>query len=108
MVVNDLKLHPSIDVSGKKPWEVKHEDTMEMWRFGDKKNYTSLALLAEILGIPAPKEDLDGSMVGSVYWNEKSMDRIVEYCRGDVITAARVFLRLKNIKGINLEPVRLL
>lgn len=107
MVVHDIKLPSSIDISGKKPWEVKHEDTMELWRFGDKKNYTSLALLAEVLNIPAPKEDMDGTQVNGVYWSEKSMERIVDYCRGDVITAARVFLRLKNIKGISLEPVHL-
>lgn len=107
MVIHDLKLPSILDISGKKPWEVKHEDTMELWRFGDKKNYTSLALLAEILGMPGPKDDIDGSMVGFVYWQDKDLDRIITYCQKDVVTVARVFLRLKNIRGIDPEPVYL-
>lgn len=107
MVIHGLKLPLVLDVSGKKPWEVKHEDTMELWRFGDKKNYTPLALLAEVLGLPGPKDDIDGSMVGGVYWNDKDLDRIITYCQKDVVTVARVFLRLKNIRGIDPEPVYL-
>jgi len=107
MVIHDLKLPAILDTSGKKPWEVRHEDTMELWRFGDKKNYTSLALLAEVLGVPGPKDDIDGSMVGEVYWNDKNLDRIITYCQKDVVTVARVFLRLKRIRGIDPEPVYL-
>ena len=105
MVINGMKLHPSMDVSGKKPWEVSHIDTMEMWRFGDHKNFTSLSLLAEVLGIPSPKSDLDGSMVAGVYWKNKDLARIGTYCLQDVLTSARVYLKLKGMNEIDIEPV---
>lgn len=107
MVINSLQLPSSLDVSGKKPWEVNHEDTMEMWRFGDKKSYTQLALLAEILDIPTPKDDINGSMVGEVYWKEKNLQRIADYCGKDVVTVAKVFLRLKGIKIPELDVVQI-
>jgi hypothetical protein len=69
---------------------------MELWKFGDYKHYTSLKLLANILGIPSPKEDIDGSMVRQVYYEENDLDRIILYCERDVITVAQVFLRLRN------------
>ncbi|MCB9046733.1 MAG: 3'-5' exonuclease [Chitinophagales bacterium] len=96
MLVNGLSLPPVMNLSGKKPWENPHIDTMEMWKFGDFKNYTSLSLLAEILGIPSPKEDIDGSMVGSVYYNDNDLPRIARYCLRDVATSARVYLKLKG------------
>lgn len=107
MIIHGMDLPKCMDTSTKKPWEVTHVDTMEMWRYGDKKNFTSLGLLAAILGIPTPKDDIDGSMVGEVYWQENDLERIAKYCAKDVITSARVFLRLKNIKDINPEPVYL-
>ena len=105
MVINGIPLPGCLQVSGKKPWEVSHLDTMEMWKFGDHKNFTSLSLLAEIFGIPSPKSDIDGSMVASVYWNDKDLERIGKYCLQDVLTSAKVYLRLKEIYGIELEPV---
>jgi hypothetical protein len=105
MVINGITLPDSLNVSGKKPWEVAHLDTMDMWKFGDHKNFTSLSLLAEILGIPSPKSDLDGSMVASVYWHDKDLARIGSYCLQDVLTSARVYLRLKEIYNIDPEPV---
>ncbi len=105
MLINGLQLPDSMNLSGKKPWEVTHYDTLEMWKFGDYKHFTSLALLAEILGIPSPKDDMDGSMVGQVYWNEKDLQRIAKYCMQDVVTSAKVFLRLKGITDIHPEPV---
>ena len=81
---------------GKKPWEIPHLDTMELWRFGDFKNYTSLKLLAYVLGVPSPKEDIDGSMVRDVYYEENDLERITRYCERDVVTVAQVFLRLRN------------
>jgi len=107
MVIHGMDLPKCLDTSSKKPWEVNHADTMEMWRYGDKKNFTSLGLLAEVLGIPTPKDDIDGSMVGTVYWQENNLERIATYCAKDVLTSARVFLRLKNIKDIVFEPVYL-
>jgi DNA polymerase elongation subunit (family B) len=103
MVINGMVLPQCMQVAGKKPWEVSHIDTMEMWRFGDYKNFTSLSLLAEILGIPSPKSDIDGSMVAGVYWKENDLERIGKYCLQDVFTSAKVYLRLKGIHDI--DPV---
>ncbi|MCK0144207.1 3'-5' exonuclease [Arenibacter sp. F26102] len=96
MIINKIDLPNKLDLFGKKPWEIAHLDTMELWKFGDYKHYTSLKLMANILGIPSPKEDIDGSMVKAVYYEEKDLDRIVKYCELDVITTAQVFLRLRN------------
>jgi len=105
MIINDIPLPQSLHMAGKKPWEVSHLDTMDMWRFGDHKNFTSLSLLAEVLGIPSPKSDLDGSMVAGVYWVEKDLARIGAYCLQDVLTSAKVYLKLKGIREIEIEPV---
>ncbi len=96
MLINGISLPYKLDLFGKKPWEVPHLDTMELWKFGDYKHFTSLKLLANILGIPSPKEDMDGSMVRDVFYQEKDLDRIVNYCELDVLTLAQVFLKLRN------------
>ncbi|GAC1708669.1 MAG: hypothetical protein NVS9B7_25530 [Flavisolibacter sp.] len=93
MIINGVNIPEILKISGKKPWDVRHLDTMELWRFGDYKNYTSLKLLAQVLGIPSPKDDIDGSMVNVVYWGQKDLDRIVEYCQKDVITLTQILLR---------------
>ena len=95
-LVNGLKLPKILDIAGKKPWEVKHLDTMELWKFGDYKNYTSLTLLANLFHIPTPKDDIDGSDVARVYWEEKNLERIVTYCQKDVLTVAQLLLRFKG------------
>ena len=105
MIINGVAMPKSMQYQGKKPWEINHLDTMEMWRFGDYKNFTSLSLLAEVLGIPSPKTDLDGSMVAGVYWQEKDLPRIASYCLQDVYTSAKVYLRLAGIHDIDPEPV---
>lgn len=97
MLINDIPLPSALDISGKKPWEVSHIDTMDMWKFGDHKNFTSLSLLAEVFGIPSPKSDIDGSMVSGVYWNDNDLTRIGKYCLQDVFTTAKVFFKLKGI-----------
>lgn len=94
-----------MQLSGKKPWEINHIDTLELWRFGDYKHFTSLALLAAVLDIPSPKSDINGSMVGKVYWQDKDLDRIGRYCIQDVLTTAKVFLKLRGLHHINPEPV---
>lgn len=94
MIINGLSIPNILNSSGKKPWEVNFLDTMELWKFGDFKNYTSLSLLATALSIPTPKDDIDGSMVGEVYWKEKNIDRIVNYCQKDVATTVQVFLKM--------------
>ncbi|MET0392446.1 MAG: 3'-5' exonuclease [Chitinophagaceae bacterium] len=106
MVINSVPVPPVLDMSGKKPWEVNHLDTMELWKFGDFKSYTSLNLLAHALGIPTPKDDIDGSMVGDVYWKENNLARIVNYCQKDVVTVTQVLLRMMGeplVKAENVE-----
>ena len=97
MVINNVPIPGPLDNSAKKPWEVQHLDTMELWKFGDYKNYTSLSLLATILGIPTPKDDIDGSMVGKVYWIDNDLERITKYCQRDTITVARLICRYKGV-----------
>ena len=93
MLINGVKLPKTLNLAGKKPWEVQYIDTMELWKFGDYKNFTSLNLLAHIFNIPTPKDDIDGSDVARVYWEEKNIQRIVTYCQKDVLTVARLLLR---------------
>jgi hypothetical protein len=94
MIVNSLPFPRMLDIAGKKPWETKHLlDTLELWKFGDRKNYTSLKLLAGVLGFPSPKDDIDGSMVGRVYWEEEDVERIAHYCEKDVLATTQLFLR---------------
>ena len=94
MTINGIPLPRLLQISGKKPWEIPLLDTMEMWKFGDFKSYTSLNLMAHALGIPTPKDDLDGSKVGGVYWIDNDLARIASYCEKDTLTVAQVFLRL--------------
>jgi 3'-5' exonuclease len=96
MLINGIPVPPILDLSGKKPWEVNHFDTMELWKFGDFKNYTSLELLAAVFGIPTPKDDIDGSNVARVYWVDHDITRIVIYCQKDVITIVNLFLRFQG------------
>ncbi len=96
MLVNGIKIPQILDTCGCKPWEVKHLDTLELWKFGDHKNYTSLALLTTIFGIESPKDDIDGSQVGYVYWNDNGLDRIREYCQKDIIALVQLYLRFRG------------
>lgn len=91
MLVNGITIPLSMNVAGKKPWETTFIDTLELWRFGDYKNYTSLRLLTAIFGIPTPKDDIDGSMVADVYYNEKNIKRISNYCEKDVVATIRLY-----------------
>ncbi len=97
MLVNGIMLPDVFDNSGKKPWETSFIDTMEMWKFGDYKHYTSLALLAALFDIPSPKEDIDGSQVAIVYYESNDLKRIVRYCQKDVITVARLYCKFKGL-----------
>jgi hypothetical protein len=96
MIINDLVLPTKINLFGKKPWEVPHLDTLELWKFGDYKHFTSLKLLTKILGISSPKDDIDGSEVVRVFYIENDIDRIVTYCEKDVIAVAQVFLKMRR------------
>ena len=106
MLVLGIPIPHILDLSGKKPWEVNHLDTMELWKFGDYKNYTSLDLLAAIFNIPTPKDDIDGSQVAGVYYNEKDLPRIVHYCTKDVLTVVQIFRRYRGEPLIEESAVR--
>jgi 3'-5' exonuclease len=108
MIINRIPVPDILNNAGKKPWEIKLLDTMELWKFGDYKSYTSLDLLSSILGFPSPKDDIDGSMVADVFWLEHDLKRIVTYCEKDVLAVARIFLRFMNealISPDNIESV---
>jgi len=96
MIINNLELPYKLNLFGKKPWEVPHLDTMDLWKFGDYKNYTSLKLLTHVLNIPSPKDDIDGSDVYRVFYEEKDIDRIIAYCEKDTVAVAQIFLRLRG------------
>ena len=98
MIINKIKLPEKLNLFGKKPWEVPHLDTLEMWKFGDFKHYTSLNLLTNILGIASPKGDIDGSQVAHVYYIDKDLDRIAKYCENDTLAVAQVYLRMMNLE----------
>lgn len=107
LIINNVSIPPILHISGKKPWEIAHLDTMEMWKFGDYKSYTSLNLLAHTLGIPTPKDDIDGKMVGEVYWKENNLERIAAYCQKDVVTVAQVYLRFNGETLIKPELIEI-
>lgn len=96
MIINNIELPYKLNLFGKKPWEVPHLDTLELWKFGDYKTYTSLKLLTNVLGIPSPKDDIDGSEVFRVYYENNDIDRIITYCEKDTIAVAQIFLRLRG------------
>ena len=95
-LINGMQPPVPFQLFGKKPWEIQHIDTMELWKFGDYKSFISLELLAHVFGIPTPKDDIDGSMVASIYYIEKDLFRIVQYCEKDVLTLANVFRRMRQ------------
>jgi DNA polymerase elongation subunit (family B) len=105
MIINELTIPEILDNAGKKPWEIKLLDTMDLWKFGDYKNYTSLDLLTSVLGIPTPKDDIDGSMVAGVFYDEDNLQRIAQYCEKDVLAIARVLLRFMNLPGISENKI---
>ncbi len=105
MLVNGIKLPVLLDIAGKKPWDITHLDTMELWKFGDYKTYTSLELLSALFGIPTPKNDIDGSQVKTVYYDEKDLNRIVTYCQKDTLTVAQLLLSYLGKEMIKEEKV---
>ncbi len=105
MLIHGLEIPSCLQIAGKKPWEINHLDTMELWKFGDYKNYTSLHLLATIFGIPSPKDDMEGSDVHWVYWKDQDLQRIQTYCQKDVLTTAQLLLRFKGLPSITEEAV---
>ncbi len=105
-LINGLKLPDALDIAGKKPWETNHLlDTMQLWKFGDYKHFTSLPLLSAIFNIPTPKDDLDGSEVGRVFYQEGDVERIAHYCEKDVIATSRLLMRFKGLPILRDEDV---
>lgn len=107
LLINGLNIPPFLDFQNMKPWETNMIDTFQYWRFGDYKHYTSLKLLAAALKVPSPKDDIDGSMVGDVYWKEKNLQRIVTYCQKDVVTTGNIILRFKNLPLLKDDQVEI-
>jgi hypothetical protein len=108
MIIHQIELPEKLNLFGKKPWEIPHLDTMELWKFGDYKHFTSLKLLTSILNIPSPKDDINGSEVGTVFYKEKNIKRIVIYCEKDTIAIAQLLLRFNNeplIEDMNIIHV---
>jgi hypothetical protein len=105
LLINQECIPEFINFQSKKPWEVNMVDTLQCWKFGDNKSYVSLNLLAACLGIPSPKDDIDGSQVGHVYWKENDLVRIARYCEQDVITVAQVYLCMKNMPLLKKEAI---
>ena len=105
MIINSMIIPDILDNAGKKPWEVKLLDTLDLWKFGDYKSYTSLDLLTSILNIPTPKDDIDGSMVAGFYYDEHDITRIAKYCEKDVLAVARVLLRFMNLPKIEADRI---
>ncbi len=100
-----IELPLKLNLFGKKPWEVPHLDTLELWKFGDFKHYTSLKLLTSVLGIPSPKDDIDGSEMFRVYYEEKNIERIVTYCQKDTIAVAQIILRLRGETVLEADEI---
>jgi 3'-5' exonuclease len=105
MVINGVNLPDHLNLFGKKPWEVPHLDTMEMWKFGDYKSYTSLDLLTTVLNVPSPKDDITGADVGRVYWEENNLERIAVYCAKDTVCLAQIVKRFMNLDLIPEENI---
>jgi len=105
MVIHGVEIPNALNLFGKKPWEIPHLDTMELWKFGDYKHYTSLKLLTNILGIPSPKDDIDGSQVAAVYYEDQNIERIISYCEKDTIAVAQVFLKFKREPLLSVEEI---
>lgn len=107
-LVNNLSLPKILNIAGAKPWEIKDTliDTLQLWKFGDYKHYTSLSLLCELFNIPTPKDDIDGSQVARIYWEENDLDRIVKYCEKDTLAVANLLLKYKGDKIIPFESLQ--
>lgn len=108
LICNHIPLPEVLDISGKKPWEVKHLDTLEMWKFGDRKNYTSLELLAALFDIESSKAGIDGSMVNQVYYQDKDLNKIADYCKADVVVTANLYLRMKCLPKVAEQNIHIL
>ena len=106
ILINGLALPAALDIAGKKPWEINHLDTMELWKFGDFKAYTSLALLCHVFEVPTPKDDISGADVARVYYEDKGLERIKVYCEKDVVALVQVFLKMRKDNLIDESSIK--
>jgi len=107
MLIHGIEIPNILNIVGKKPWEIMHLDTMELWKFGDYKSYTSLNVLAKCFGIPSPKDDIDGSMVGHTYWQLNDLNRISVYCKKDIVTTAQILMKYKHLALITPDKIKI-
>ena len=105
IMIQGLPIPDMLDLAGKKPWDVKHLDTMNLWKFGDFKNYTSLDLLTAVFDIPSPKEDIDGSMVFDIFYQDRNLERIRKYCQNDVASLASIYLHMINQQPLQPQEI---
>jgi len=108
MLVNGIQLPLALNHAGKKPWQINHIDTMDLWKFGDRKSFTSLELLASLFNIDSSKSNIDGSMVNKIYYEEKDINKITDYCKQDIVVTAQVFLNLKGLSTVKSENIQIL
>lgn len=107
-LINGISIPSVLDVRSRKPWEINHIDTLELWKFGDRKNYTSLDLIAYCLDVETSKSDIDGSQVGHVYYIEKDIERIANYCTQDIVTTAQIFLKMHEYTSLEQRQIDIL
>ncbi|GGC10682.1 3'-5' exonuclease [Dyadobacter sediminis] len=105
MLIHGIEIPKALQISGKKPWEILHQDTMDMWKFGDYKSYTSLDLLAAVFDIPGSKNEMSGDQVTKVYYEENDLLKISRYCREDVVVMAQLYLRLQNFETVHPDNI---
>jgi len=106
ILINGMRLPEILNMAGKKPWEILHIDTMQLWKFGDFKSFTSLELLTALFDIPTPKDDITGADVGRVYYEEDDLDRIAIYCEKDVLAIIQLMLRLQGKPLVEEENIK--
>jgi DNA polymerase elongation subunit (family B) len=108
MLVNRIPLPEVLQLAGRKPWEIRHLDTLELWKFGDYKHYTRLELLAGLFGIPSSKGDIDGSQVNEVYYVKNDLESIRKYCLRDVEVTGRIYLSFQGLPAeLEMEIINL-
>lgn len=105
MLINNIPIPKVLQIAGKKPWEILHQDTMELWKFGDYKSYTSLDLMAAVFDLPGSKGEMSGDQVSRVYYEEKALEKISRYCREDVVVLGQLYLKLNSIPAVEAQNI---
>ncbi len=105
ILINNLKLPALLDVAERKPWEIRHLDTLKLWKFGDYRNFTSLRLLVHLFKLPVPTDEVDGSQIAELYWKNGDFEKIVHHCQTDVVAVAQLILRFKNMTPLEEKSI---